>query len=276
LPGQEAAKDPSSWTTLSPGNVNLPLIEDWTSRILGELSTIAKHAVKDYFGAGPSYSYFTRCSAGWRQGLELAQTFPDAFDGILAAAPAIYFETFLVSQYWPTLLMNHLNVFPSQCEIKAFTKAAVEQCDNLDGFEDGIISYPAYCLFDASSLIGSNFTCDGEQGAYTEAGATIVSAAWAGFNSTGASWPGVEIGADLTDSLLITDCEESNTACTKGLWTGMLPNFVVADPDFDQSTLSTEDFANLFAKTIDTYRSSLGSANLDLHRFHQAGVKLIT
>jgi hypothetical protein len=276
LPGQEAATDPSSWATLSPGNLNLPLIEDWTSRTLGELSTIAKHATKDYFGAGPSYSYFTGCSAGGRQGLELAQTFPHAFDGILAAAPAIYFETFLVSGYWPTLLMNHLNVFPSQCEIKAFTKAAVEQCDKLDGLEDGIISYPAYCQFNASSLIGSNFTCDGEQGTYTKDGATIVSAAWAGFNSTGASWPGVEVGADLTESLLKTDCEEGDTSCTKGLWTGMLQNFVVADLDFDQSTLSTEDFANLFAKTIDMYRSSLGSANPDLHRFHKAGGKLIT
>lgn len=114
LPGQEVATDPSSWATLSPGNLNLPLIEDWTSRTLGELSKIAEHATKDYFGAGPSYSYFTGCSAGGRQGLELAQTFPDAFDGILAAAPAIYFETFLVSGYWPTLLMNHLKGFPSQ------------------------------------------------------------------------------------------------------------------------------------------------------------------
>jgi pimeloyl-ACP methyl ester carboxylesterase len=277
LPGQEAATDPSSWAILSPGNLNLPLIADWTSRTLGELSTIAKHATKDYFGAGPSYSYFTGCSAGGRQGLELAQTFPDAFDGILAAAPAIYFETFLVSGYWPTLLMNHLNVFPSQCEIKAFTKSAVEQCDKLDGLEDGIISYPAYCAFNASALVGSNFTCDGEQGTYTEAGAAIVEAAWAGFNASGVSWPGVEIGADLTDSLVITDCPESNAAClTKGLWTGMLANFVVADPDFDPSTLSTDDFANLLAQSIAMYRSSLGSVNPDLHRFHQASGKLIT
>lgn len=142
----------------------------------------------------------------------------------------------------------------------------MEQYDKLDGLEDGIISHPAYCQFNASSLVGSNFTCDGEQGTYTKDGATIVSAAWAGFDSTGSSWPGVEVGADLTESLLESDCEEGDTSCTKGLWTGMLQNFVVADLDF----------ANLFAKTIDMYRSSLGSANPDLHRFHKAGGKLIT
>ena len=104
--GQIAATDPSPWAVTSPGNLSLPLIEDFASRTLGELSTIAKHATRDYFGDEPSYSYFTWCSGGGRQGLELAQKFSEAFDGILAAAPAAYFETFLVSEYWPTLLMK--------------------------------------------------------------------------------------------------------------------------------------------------------------------------
>ena len=84
--GQEAVTDPSPWAVISPGNLNLPLIEDWASRTLGELSTIAKQATRDYYNRGPSFSYFTGCSGGGRQGLELAQTFPEAFDGILAAA----------------------------------------------------------------------------------------------------------------------------------------------------------------------------------------------
>jgi hypothetical protein len=154
-----------------PPNFNYPLIEDFASRTLGELSVIAKHATKDYFSVGPAYSYFTGCSNGGRQGLELAQSFPDAFDGILAGAPAVY---------WPTLLMNQLGVFPPSCEIKAFTAAAVERCDGSDGLEDGIISQPADCDFDVQHVIGRNFTCcddddddddDGEQRPFTQAGA---------------------------------------------------------------------------------------------------------
>jgi pimeloyl-ACP methyl ester carboxylesterase len=275
--GQVAATDPSPWVIESPGNQNLPLIEDFTSRTLGELSTIAKHATRDYFGSEPSYSYFTGCSGGGRQGLELAQTFPEAFDGILAAAPAAYFETFLVSGYWPTLLMKQLNITLSRCEVEAFTAAAVEQCDRLDGLEDGIISHPAYCEFDAHALVGSNFSCDGEQRQYTEAGAKVVEAAWSGFNSAEISWPGVEVGADLTESLIVTECAEGDVACTStSLWTGMLANFVVADPDFDPSTLSKEDFSQLLAKSVAMWRSKLGSANPNLHRFQEAGGKLIT
>jgi pimeloyl-ACP methyl ester carboxylesterase len=275
--GQEAATNPKPWVTTSPGNLNLPLIEDFASRTLGELSVIAKHVTRDYFGSGPSYSYFTGCSAGGRQGLELAQSFPEAFDGILAAAPAAYFETFLVSGYWPTLLMSQQNISLSLCEVQAFTAAAVEQCDRLDGLEDGIISYPAYCEFDAQALVGSNFTCDGKQRTYTEAGAKVVEAAWSGFNSPEVSWPGVEVGADLTDSLIVTGCAENDAACSSaGLWTGMLTNFLVADPDFDPSTLSTEEFSRLLAQSVAMWRSKLGSANPHLHRFQAAGGKLIT
>jgi hypothetical protein len=275
--GQEAATDPSPWTVASPGNHNLPLIEDWASRTLGELSTIAKHATRDYFRREASYSYFTGCSGGGRQGLELAQTFPEAFDGILAAAPAIYFDTFLVSQYWPTLLMKQQNISVAQCEVQAFTAAAIERCDRLDGLEDGIISHTPYCEFDARALVGSNFSCDGEQRQYTEDGAKVVEAAWSGFNSSEISWPGVEIGGDLTESVIVSECIEGDASCfASKLWPGMLANFVVADPDFDPSTLSTNEFSRLLARSVAMWRSQLGSANPQLHRFQEAGGKLIT
>jgi hypothetical protein len=274
--GPAAATDPSPWATVSPGNFNYPLIEDFASRTLGELSVIAKHATKEYFGAGPAFSYFTGCSNGGRQGLELAQSFPDAFDGILAGAPAVYFETILVAGYWPNLLMNQLGVFPPSCEIKAFTAAAVERCDGLDGLEDGIISHPADCDFDVRHVVGRNFTCadDGEQRPFTQAGASIVEAAWQGFNASGVSWPGVEMGADLTAPLIVTACGDK-PGCAAG-FVSMIANFVAADPSFDPSNLSTEEFAQVLARAIALWRSSLGAANPRLQPFRQAGGKLIT
>jgi hypothetical protein len=173
--------------------------------------------------------------------------------------------------------MKQLNVTLSQCEVNAFTAAAVKQCDRLDGLKDGIISHPAYCEFDAHALVGSNFTCDGEQRAFTKAGAKVVEAAWSGFNSSEISWPGVEIGADLTESLIVTECAEGDVACSStSFWTSMLASFVVADPDFDPSTLSTEEFSHLLVKSVAMWRSKLGSANPRLHRFQEAGGKLIT
>jgi hypothetical protein len=273
--GEASATDPSPWVTVSPGNFNYPLIEDFASRTLGELSVIAKHATKDYFGVGPAFSYFSGCSGGGRQGLELAQSFPDAFDGILAGAPAVYYETILVAGYWPTLLMNQLGVFPPPCEIKAFTAAAVEQCDGLDGLQDGVISHPADCDFNAQWMVGRNFTCDdGEQRYFTQVGARVVEAAWQGFNASGISWPGLEIGADLSATYVNTLCGDS-PLCSAS-WANWLANFVAADPSFDPSNLSTEGFAEFMARSIKLWRSSLGAANPHLQPFQQTGGKLIT
>jgi hypothetical protein len=86
----------------------------------------------------------------------------------MSAAPAVYFDTFLVSQYWPTPLMKQQNISVAQRDVQAFKTAATEQCDGLDELEDDIISHPSYCEFEAKSLVGSNFSCDGEQRTYTK------------------------------------------------------------------------------------------------------------
>jgi len=71
-------------------------------------TTVAKEAIKQYYGKKSTKNYFIGCSTGGRQGsvfpgstgyslsnashplcrLQLAQQFPDLYDGILAGAPA--------------------------------------------------------------------------------------------------------------------------------------------------------------------------------------------
>lgn len=78
-----------NWTLFSSGTLNLPLIEDWGYKTLGELSILGKAITSGFYGRDPSFSYFDGCSGGGRQAMALAQRFPQAFDGILAAAPAM-------------------------------------------------------------------------------------------------------------------------------------------------------------------------------------------
>lgn len=78
-----------NWTLFSSGNLNLPLVEDWGYKTLGELSTFGKAITSEYYGRDPGFTYFDGCSGGGRQAMALAQRFPSAFDGILAAAPAM-------------------------------------------------------------------------------------------------------------------------------------------------------------------------------------------
>ena len=74
---------------MSPGNVNQYLLLDFASVALNDMTVLGKTVTKSYYGIPPKYSYWNGCSTGGRQGLMMAQQYPEQYDGILAACPAI-------------------------------------------------------------------------------------------------------------------------------------------------------------------------------------------
>ncbi|THY86584.1 tannase and feruloyl esterase [Aureobasidium pullulans] len=271
----------TSWALDADGNSNTHLIEDWGFRTLGEMSVIAKHVVQEYFSRPARYAYFTGCSGGGRQGLSLAQRSPTAFDGILAAAPAINLETFIPAAYWPTQVMRELKVYPAPCEVEAFTKAAIQQCDALDGIEDGIISMPEACHFEASRLVGKEFLCNGTSRTFTRAGARVVEAAWNGAHGQGVEWYGLNKDADLTQGAITTSCDTSNESCKidnqgRDLFGPWFRSFAAKDMDFDVENMSTSTFFSLLNTSITEFRNLVGADDPDLRAFQAAGGKLIS
>ena len=105
---EEPASSPRVWGLTSPGNVNWALLQDFASIALDDAATIGKGLVRAYYGRAQDYSYWSGCSTGGRQGYMMAQRYPEQYDGILASAPAINWNEFLVSEYWPQLVMNEL------------------------------------------------------------------------------------------------------------------------------------------------------------------------
>ena len=220
-------------------------------------------------------------------GLMIAQRYPEDYDGISAAAPALNNAELAPYLFWPQQIMNELGDYPYPCELDAIDAAAVAACDELDGVKDGVISLPEDCLesFDPFSVVGKAIECSQIKGSKIEisqTAATVVNNTWTGMPIRRGRklMRGVRPGTKLADpaslGIAVTECDKSG--CVGA------PNYIVVDfmkyllgkdPKFDVSSISREEFSELVYQA-QYYNSILGSADPDLTPFRDAGGKLIT
>ena len=141
--GHSAASEPGASFA-----VNRQKLLDFGFRSLHVTAEAAKLMARTYYGTGPSKSYYDGCSQGGRQGLILAQRFPNDFDGIIAGAPALNNTgTQLTRAYWMQGLAA--NPFPA-AKLGLLANRVYEQCDAKDGLKDGLIDDPRRCDFKAA------------------------------------------------------------------------------------------------------------------------------
>jgi pimeloyl-ACP methyl ester carboxylesterase len=278
--GSDHAQSPKEWALESPGKVDMHLVDNWGSTSLHEMAIIGKAVSESYYGTKPKYSYFTGCSGGGRQAMMIAQKYPADFDGLLAVAPAINIETFIPAGYWATQVMLDAGVMAAPCEVEAFTQAAVDACDALDGVEDGIISLPALCKFNPHSIVGRDFSCDGITRQYTKATATVVQAAWTGPRSADGKlgWFGLNKDASLTSTYIVTtDCTSNGTCplASANLLSEWMRYFSAMDPNWDASTMTKDQFLAYLQQSAHDYSPLLAADNPDLSAFQAARGRLI-
>ncbi|KNG89854.1 feruloyl esterase B precursor [Aspergillus nomiae NRRL 13137] len=273
--GSGAIPTDLEWALSSKGNVNWFLLENYASKATNDMAVIGKQITKSYYQRAANYSYFTGCSGGGRQGLAMAQNYPDAFDGILAVAPALNMETFIPAAYWPTQVMHNLGTYPSPCEIEAFVSAAVKACDLLDGVQDGIISSPGLCNVTAHSFIGEEYICRGKTHKLTASGAAAVQAAWSGSGNDG--WFGVNKDAVLTTLYIPTACAANGTCYSSGAdLSGNWFRYLVAkDPEFALNNMTESAFFESLHASAFQYAPMLANTNPDLSKFKANGGKVI-
>lgn len=285
---------PDPWALNSPGNVDMYALQNLAAVSLNDQSLIAKDVINSFYGQPPKYSYWSGCSQGGRQGFMLAQRYPEAYDGIAAAAPAFNWNQFIPAAAWAQVMMSIMRQFPTKCELDSLTEAAVASCDALDGVADGLISDVDKCSFNPFTMIGSvrNCTSTGKSVTITEAAAVIANATWEGPRGPNGEflWYGVDYQSRLTGSpnptgttsdlgYAATTCNTNGT-CTgapTGLGEGWLQLFVKKDPQWNYTLIkSVEEYTRLFKSAMQQYDSIIGSADPDLSNYRKAGGKIIT
>lgn len=277
------AVSPEQWALTSTGNVNLYLVTNWAYRYLYDMTIIGKAVIEQFYGEAPQFSYFSGCSGGGRHAYEVAQRFPELYDGILGGAPALNIENFIPSAYWPQQVMNNLGYYPSPCEVNAFTQAAVEACDGLDGVEDGVISSPDDCYFRAQDAVGNTIDCNGTEVTLSAQAAEIVQAAWTGPRDASGStgWFGISKDSALsipTTGYATTVCADNGT-CTADpapLWANWIRYFAAKDPNYQLAQQTTEEYLSLLQLTDREFHSTTSASLTNLRAFGASGGKLLS
>ncbi|KAH6670293.1 feruloyl esterase [Plectosphaerella plurivora] len=263
---------------LRDGEINWPLITNFAHRSMHDMTVIAKAAAKAYYGKKASYSYYSGCSTGGRQGYFAAQYHPEDFDGIVANAPALHTPRVSPGTFWPSVVMGNIAA-PPQCVFQAYFDAILEQCDPLDGVVDGLISRPEKCKFKPNSLKGKTIDCNetGSSVTIAEEYVTVVEKVLEGFtSSSGESWYGLPPGAPFNGIANVRTVNGTTVPVPFGAGESWMRYFVAAHPSLDTASLTFEEFDELFDRSVELHTPILGTTKPDLTKFRKAGGKLLT
>ncbi|NIM39634.1 MAG: tannase/feruloyl esterase family alpha/beta hydrolase [Hydrogenophaga sp.] len=254
---------------LSPGNPNVPLQEDFAHRSMHLAAVIGKQLTKAYYEQDPVRSYWYGCSTGGRQGLMMAQRYPEDFDAILAGAPAIHWDRFQAYHIWPQIAMREDAGGPVSLPKQALaTNRAVAVCDAADGVSDGVIDDPRTCDYDPTNdLTITNAAC-ADNSCLTPGEASAIKKIWGGARGAGGNllWPGLERGASLS--------------ALAGAFPFPIPveqarYWVYFDPTWDWNVLDYLNYEAFFSDNIAQVGPRMATDNPDLSAFKARGGKLI-
>ena len=120
---------------------------------LKKTKDVAVALMQAYYGNGPSRVYFAGSSQGGREGVTVAQRFPNDYDGVFSRVPVLNFTALQIAgnrMGAPTLASSGgwMNIV----ERTLLTNATFAACDALDGLADGLIAKYEGCQFDPATL----------------------------------------------------------------------------------------------------------------------------
>lgn len=255
--------DSAAFAMTADGRVDWQSLRNFSHLAVHEMTVIAKALTQAFYGKPARYSYFCGLSNGGRQAMQAAQRYPEDYDGIISAAPAIQYGRVILTHLWPQIVMLDAKHTVSKDKLKAATAAAIEACDSNDGAVDGIIDDPLRCDWDPKALVGKSVGGS----AFTEADAGIIRKIWEGPRTHDGKflWYGFPRGSDLLEF----------AAKPPTMGAEWIKYFLLQDPKWDWKTITAERYELLFKQSDDQYASLFAAPEPDLSGLRDRKGKLI-
>ena len=252
------------------GNANFMVghpekLVDFEERAVHEMTVTAKAVAAAYYGNAPQRAYFNGCSTGGRQALTEAQRYPLDFDAIVAGAPANFAkrQTFGQVWLWQATHRDEASLITPD-KFVVLHKAAVAQCDAIDGVEDGVIENPTKCKFDPKTI-----QCAGPDGPDCLTAPQVEAARkiYAGASHAKTHellYPGLEPGSELGWNMSVA-------ARPVGYAEDFFKYVVFKDEKWDPKALNYD----VDVVTTDKTPTGLNAVDANLNRFVEHGGKLL-
>lgn len=247
----------------------MDVVADFVWRSLHTGVVLGKEITKEFYGRPHEKSYYLGCSTGGRQGFKAVQDFPEDFDGVVAGSPAVAFDNLTSeSGYFYTITgPPNSSTFVTSALWKVVHQDILTQCDDLDGYVDGIIEDPLHCNYEPSDSIICNSGKVNSSACLTDAQVLTVKRVFSPVVQTDGSiiYPRFQPGGEVqTPQLLLGG---TIFPYAQDWYRYVIYN----DPSWDPTTLSKKDMA--YASDLDPQRSQTWKG--DLSAFKNRGAKVL-
>lgn len=239
---------------------NDEVVEDFAYRALHSGVVLGKEVSKAFYGEEHNKSYYFGCSTGGRQGFKEAQDFPEDFDGLVIGAPALAFENLTAwsGSFYVETGTNNASTFVPLTMWPVIHEDILDQCDDLDGYVDGIIEDPAICNYTVSSSLLCSGTAN-SSACLTDVQANTVREIFSPVINTEDNslvFPAMQPGTELLAQYIYY------AGSAFPYTTDWFRYAVYNDPTWDPATLNSKDYtaaATLNSFNIQTWEGDLSA-----------------
>ena len=144
--GTDSGHDAAGYGATDPAKfaLNDEMFLNFAHQAYKKVKDVAHRTMAAYYGSVPARQYFYGGSEGGREGLTMAQRYPQDFDGIVSVVPVIH---------WSGLFNGFVNYQQAQFrggalnaeKIRLLAAHVNQACDALDGIADGVVGNYLAC-----------------------------------------------------------------------------------------------------------------------------------